>query len=701
MPCEAWCNTFTCLQPPCLSCGPPLCSVAKYGVRHDDSTSEPSSQARVHCAAWCISYTCKQAECLDCGLANGCDGREPPSPPSPPPIPRLPPVSSLNAQSVSQPANYFTYGSDIFTNALHAAGGSDNYTRLRIRGAAWFGMESKSCVIGGAAQQAIEVSADWLKSNGFNAVRLPLAADAILQPRTHPCLSLGDRAQVRMHNLALGSLDYVEQVQEIARTLAEAGVLLLLDMHVLEAGKWPDGGAVGGAGITTLRAAWERLADALCDAEDYWNVMGADLKNEPYTMAWNTWSRLASDIGSAIHAKCSRWLLFVQGVGDCAGPQRDDGKPCAHLAAGASHDATLRGGIWWGENLQAARVAPVDVGYSGPLGKVVYSPHTYGPATHWQRQFDDEHFPKNMPHIWDTLWAYLARLQVAPVVVGEFGGLAVGSDAVLQQALASFMASGAIAGGFYWSLNPESADTGGLIDHWGSMKPNPTKLDIVSHLPSTPVPRKSERQPTPPPSSYGASPQVSSGLQFHPPFPPPVPPLLPPPPAPPPPPYLLEVKLVGGSSRETVPPSAIHAPQVRAVQPSWRIAASPPLPTYRSSQSVSDVRFGEVIDASTSHGDATPPPNEVWLIPGLVLNGWAGLAQLIMLLIGLALARKLLCGLDEEIASTAGGDGERRDEGLTRKMHRSQGKRWQRVETAAVADGEASVSAGGEIEELT
>ena len=41
----------------------------------------------------------------------------PPSPPSPPPIPRLPPVSSLNAQSVSQPANYFTYGSDIFTNA--------------------------------------------------------------------------------------------------------------------------------------------------------------------------------------------------------------------------------------------------------------------------------------------------------------------------------------------------------------------------------------------------------------------------------------------------------------------------------------------------------------------------------------------------------------------------------------------------------
>ena len=230
-------------------------------------------------------------------------------------------------------------------------------------------MESKSCVIGGAAQQAIEVSADWLKSNGFNAVRLPLAADAILQPRTHPCLSLGDRAQVRMHNLALGSLDYVEQVQEIARTLAEAGVLLLLDMHVLEAGKWPDGGAVGGAGITTLRAAWERLADALCDAEDYWNVMGADLKNEPYTMAWNTWSRLASDIGSAIHAKCPRWLLFVQGVGDCAGPQRDDGKPCAHLAAGASHDATLRGGIWWGENLQAARVAPVTSATRGRSAK--------------------------------------------------------------------------------------------------------------------------------------------------------------------------------------------------------------------------------------------------------------------------------------------------------------------------------------------
>ena len=209
-------------------------------------------------------------------------------------------------------------------------------------------------------------------------------------------------------------------------------------------------------------------------------------------------------------------------------------------------------------------------------------------VAHWQRQFDDEHFQRTC--LTYGIQTYPARLQVAPVVVGEFGGLAVGSDAVLQQALASFMASGAIAGGFYWSLNPESADTGGLIDHWGSMKPNPTKLDIVSHLPSTPVPRKSERQPTPPPSSYGASPQVSSGLQFHPPFPPRCL-LLPPPPAPPPPPYLLS------KARRRIEPrdrAAFSNPCAtgRAVQPPWRIAASPPLPTYRSSQSVSDVRFG-------------------------------------------------------------------------------------------------------------
>ena len=66
-----------------------------------------------------------------------------------------------------------------------------------------------------------------------------------------------------------------------------AGLLVLLDMHVLEAGTWPDGGVIHvGMAKQQLVDAWDRLASALCDADAFWNIMGADLKNEPYGMWW-------------------------------------------------------------------------------------------------------------------------------------------------------------------------------------------------------------------------------------------------------------------------------------------------------------------------------------------------------------------------------------------------------------------------------
>ena len=38
-------------------------------------------------------------------------------------------------------------------------------------------------------------------------------------------------------------------------------------------------------------------------------------------------------------------------------------------------------GIWWGENLAGAKVQPVQLNQPGRL---VYSPHTYGPSVYMQ-----------------------------------------------------------------------------------------------------------------------------------------------------------------------------------------------------------------------------------------------------------------------------------------------------------------------------
>ena len=180
------------------------------------------------------------------------------------------------------------------------------------------------------------------------------------------------------------------------------------------------------------------------------------------------------------------------------------------------------------QNLQNAASFPVrrSISLPGGASKVVYSPHTYGPATHDQPHFHDANFPANQPAIWDLQWGHLVRNGVAPVLVGEFGGRYRGADKSLQDALVRYLEERQI-GFFYWSLNPDSADTGGLLTEWPTMTPETAKLAMLSRVTATVVPKAVDRaKPPPPPPPPEESPP--------PPLPPPPSPVPKPPPAPPP-----------------------------------------------------------------------------------------------------------------------------------------------------------------------
>ena len=708
MPCLSWCNAYTCEQTPCGSCGPSRgCSVAKYGHREEPTGGGAS---RNRCAKWCSQYTCSQPECLDCGRLQGCEGREPPSPPKPPPRPHLPPVSLQTTGYEFVASDYFTYGSSLLTNAW------DGAEAIQIRGASWFGMETKACVVGGAEHLPIETIAGWLKEQGFNAIRLPLAADAVLTP-DHPCLLEGDRASLRLHNTVLGSLDYVSQIGEVVHAAGDAGLLVLLDMHVLVAGHWPDGGVVGGVGKKQLFDAWDRLADTFCDPNEYWNVMGADLKNEPYGMWWGPesgndpsadpspmrWDTLATELGRRVHSRCQRWVTLVEGVGHCRDPHPTAG--CTRPSAGSHQDMDMKAGTWWGENLQAAAAAPVRLlESSSHVQKVVYSPHTYGPSTHFQQQFDTSAFPSNMPHIWDTQFGHLARDGLAPVVIGEFGGLCDGKDAQLQRTLVDYMTSRGI-GGFWWALNPESSDTGGLIKSWddGSiLPPERHKLTILSALPVSRVPRTSERR-----SSFAAAPQAPPAIM---PPPPPIyrvilapPPPPPPPPTPPPPPLIAEVQIMGGDSvpKDSVwssyvwpspPPSPPPDPPS---PPPWPLP--PPSHPLLSGALAAAMNGGTSFAGSADDTSASTEEDSVWLVDGLVLRGWGGVGQIALIALGLLLLWALLPTImpaaapTEELEEVELSESSRQQSHGARKKSskKKRNKRWERVaddEADRVAD---------------
>ncbi|KAL3903296.1 MAG: hypothetical protein SGPRY_011734, partial [Prymnesium sp.] len=344
-----------------------------------------------------------------------------------------------------------------------------------------------------------------LRENGFNALRVPLTLDAVVDtPSGGQAECQGSDGLFYTYNRAFVGMGYLQMLGKFIRLARDHGLLVMLDIHSHEAGKWPDDGNVGQEGGKRLVEGWEILASHFCDPGEYWNVFAADLKNEPHGMYWGSqppstvypeherWDTLAARIGNSMLTICPRWLVFVEGVGHCMVqvPESHDDlpHPCTSPSA-AGQDVSVP--TWWGENLQASLEYPVDLAIRQ---KLVYSPHVYGPSVYMQQYFTASSFPDNMPSIWHTQWGYIARAHAFPVVIGEWGGRYVGADKTWQDAIAKFMQDEAneIAGNFYWCVNPNSGDTGGLLKTWATKKgggePDHAKLLMLAGFAATVVP---------------------------------------------------------------------------------------------------------------------------------------------------------------------------------------------------------------------
>ncbi len=130
-----------------------------------------------------------------------------------------------------------------------------------------------------------------------------------------------------------------------------------------------------------------------------------------------------------------------------------------------------------------------------------YVTQVYGPSVHPQALFSKPDFPHNLPAVWHRQWACMCTTtppQHAPqhtpphqnypaVILGEWGGRAEpgSKDRVWMQAFAQFLIQLKIDVGFFWCLNPNSGDTGGLLqDDWTT--PEVWKLELLHQI--TPAP---------------------------------------------------------------------------------------------------------------------------------------------------------------------------------------------------------------------
>lgn len=321
---------------------------------------------------------------------------------------------------------------------------------IRIRGVNWFGFETDAGAPHGLWVRNVYDMIDQIAELGFNTIRLPFSA-AMLDDGAMPD---GINEFENPELAGATSLEIMDLVIEYAGT---RGLAVILDRHALAPGNrhhlWYDDDFPADRIISD----WQLLAQRYGEAA---NVIGADLYNEPHNEAcWGCgdpsvdWKLAAEEAGDALHAIDPGWLLFVEGVAQV------DGDGC--------DPEILTDCTWWGGNLSDAMTEPIETIVDD---RVVYSPHEYATSVSRLRWFDDPLFPDNMEPIWDHFWGELETSDTAPVMVGEFGTtLDNDIDAVWLEALLAYM-DDIGAGWTFWSLNPNSGDTGGILeDDWVSV----------------------------------------------------------------------------------------------------------------------------------------------------------------------------------------------------------------------------------------
>jgi endoglucanase len=228
------------------------------------------------------------------------------------------------------------------------------------------------------------------------------------------------------------------------------------------------------------------------------NIIGIDIFNEPWDYTWDQWATLSEKAYEAIDSVNKDLLVFVEGIGSAL----NDGTKVPH--------GDLKLNPNWGENFYGFNDRPLQI----PRNRVVISPHTYGPSVFVQGHFMDgtcadlegdeagkekcqiniqgntskmraswdEHFGCNMD------WPNGTREAEKEM----WGHITSPVDEQWQNAFVDYMKDKGIEA-CYWSINPESGDTGGIYTHeydpvsakdmWGRWGPMDTrKTNLLKRL---------------------------------------------------------------------------------------------------------------------------------------------------------------------------------------------------------------------------
>ncbi len=412
---------------------------------------------------------------------------------------------TASALSVNMSANAVDDSNDDW---LHAEGSrlyDMNGNEVWLTGANWFGLNcieySPHYLYAGDIDDMLQSVAD----RGINVIRFPISTELILSWMNGTPYQISAGGMQAVYNppvdqddgnggvVKAGTYGNLNQefVEADGKTLITSdrgfdvildkckkyGIKAFIDIHSPHADNsghnynlWYGKATADGTMVTT--DLWiESLAWV---AEKYKNndtLIGYDLKNEPHgkgqegaqAAKWdgstdeNNWAYAATKCADAILDVNPHALIFIEGVeqslsgalpGDYWGmPDRRDNSPYI--------------GAWWGGNFRGAREYPIKPKHG--TSQIVYSPHDYGPSVYAQTWFDKDFTTQTLlDDYWYDTWAYINAEDIAPELIGEWGGHMDGAEnQKWMTLLRDYMIEHHINHTF-WCLNTNSGDTGGL-----------------------------------------------------------------------------------------------------------------------------------------------------------------------------------------------------------------------------------------------
>lgn len=344
--------------------------------------------------------------------------------------------------------NYTTKDNKIFLNEKE----------IKLNGVSWFGSEVRGDYMPhGLWSRNYKDMITQIKQTGFNAIRFPFC------PNTLKSLPVGYfDTDLNPSLVGKNSLQIMDiMLQEIN----DQGMYILLDHHR------PDCDTISELWYTNTYSERSWIADLSLVVRRYKRLpmlMGIEIKNEPHGASTWSNSRPTTDFNKAAERAGKTLLRFNPNILIYVGG----------IANNPECDTPMV--KWWGGNLAPVRCFPIINKYI-PENKLVFSPHVYGPDVSDQPYFVAGQLKNTLPPIWENHFAGLStKFTIVPT---EFGGFyKKGSlDVEWQNTIIDYFIDKRICNTFYWSWNPNSSDTGGILeDDWNTI--DTRKLNNLKRL---------------------------------------------------------------------------------------------------------------------------------------------------------------------------------------------------------------------------